>query len=133
MCRRKSPSVNTPASLPRAFTTLRLPDLACVITSSASLTGRFSSATALRSPVRMMSPTRKQHRAANRAAGMQPREIALLETARLQHRHRQRVAHHEHRRRAGRRREVERTRFLGNFDVQRPRRCAAPARISGCR
>src|ERR1035437_9325579 len=57
MCRRKSPSVKTPASFPRAFTTARLPDLACVITNRASLTDRFSAATALRFPVRMMSPT----------------------------------------------------------------------------
>src|SRR5439155_14584160 len=58
MRRRRSPSVNTPTSLPRELTTLTLPDLACVIRSNACLTVSDSGATALRGPARMMSPTR---------------------------------------------------------------------------
>ncbi len=54
ICRRKSPSVKTPDNLPRLLTTLTLPDLACVMTSNASLTVTPSPATALRSPVRMI-------------------------------------------------------------------------------
>ena len=46
------------------------------------------------------------------------REIALLETARLQNRHRQRIAHHEHRGGAGGGREIERTRFLRHVHVE---------------
>ena len=60
MWRRRSPSVKTPASLPRLFTMLRLPALARVMMKRASLTEIFSEATGLRSPVRMMSPTRRR-------------------------------------------------------------------------
>ena len=46
------------------------------------------------------------------------REVGLFEPARLQHRHRQRVAHHQHRGGAGGRREIERARFLGHPHIQ---------------
>src|SRR5207302_588313 len=61
MRRRRSPSVNTPASLTRPFTTLTLPDLARVIISKACRTVTVSGATALREPERMMSPTRSSN------------------------------------------------------------------------
>ena len=50
---------------------------------------------------------------------MIPGEIALLEAARLQDGHRQRVAHDQHGGGAGGRREIERARLLGHFDVER--------------
>ena len=56
----KVPKEACPFNLaPTSSTTARLPDFACVITSSASFTERFSEAIALRSPLRMISPTFK--------------------------------------------------------------------------
>ena len=49
---------------------------------------------------------------------MIPGKIRFLEATRLEHRHRQRVAQRKHRRRAGRGREVERTRFARDSHVE---------------
>ena len=49
---------------------------------------------------------------------MIPGKIRFLEAPRLEHRHRQRVAQRQHRRRAGRGREVERTSLARDSDVQ---------------
>jgi hypothetical protein len=56
-----------------------------------------------------------QHAATDHAAGMKLGEIFLVKPARLQEHHRQRVAQCQHHRRARRRRQIQRTRFL--FDV----------------
>ena len=60
-CRRRSPSVKTPANLPLLLTTLTLPDLASLIINNASRTGMVWCAIGLREPLRIMSPTRKSN------------------------------------------------------------------------
>ena len=96
MWRRKSPSVKTPANLPRALTTLTLPDLARVMTSKRFLDGQVFAGDGVAFAGAHDVADLEQHRAANRAGGMMPGVILFLEAARLQHRHGQRVAHHQH-------------------------------------
>ena len=71
----------------------------------------------------------REEAAPDHAAGMKFREILFLKPARLQQHHGQGVAQGEHDRRARRRRQIERTGFLLDVDIEKHMRVSGEGRF----
>jgi len=67
--------------------------------------------------------------AAKMTAGMESREVVLVEAARFQENHRQRIPEGKHGGGAGGRRQIERTRFLRDAHIEYQMRCSSERRL----